>query len=84
MYHFKNSNKNPFRLGELMKSRTKMPETPANQDLSNQKFLSYLLATRELKQFWELGEKMVKAGKGKNKRLLYPQIRKQMGLGTYL
>ena len=53
-----------------MKSRTKMPETPANQDLSNQKFLSYLLATRELKQFWELGEKMVKAGKGKNKRLL--------------
>merc|ERR1711971_1545397 len=51
------------RLGELMKSRTKMPETPANQDLSNQKFLSYLLATRELKQFWELGEKMVKAGK---------------------
>merc|ERR1712203_393222 len=51
------------RLGELMKSRTKMPEAPANKDLSNQKFLSYLLATRELKQFWELGEKMVKAGK---------------------
>ena len=53
-----------------MKSRTKMPEAPANKDLSNQKFLSYLLATRELKQFWELGEKMVKAGKGKNKRLI--------------
>ena len=53
-----------------MKSRTKMPEAPANQDLSNQKFLSHLLATRELKQFWELGEKMVKAGKGKNKRLV--------------
>jgi len=51
------------RLGELMKSRTKMPEAPANKDLSNQKFLSHLLATRELKQFWELGEKMVKAGK---------------------
>ena len=68
--------KNPFRLGELMKSRTKMPETPANQDLSNQKFLSYLLATRELKLFWELGEKMVKAGKGKNKRLLNPLFEK--------
>ena len=53
-----------------MKSRTKMPETPSNQDLSNQKFLSYLLATRELKQFWELGEKMVKAGKGKKDYLL--------------
>ena len=59
-----------------MKSRTKMPETPANQDLSNQKFLSHLLATRELKLFWELGEKMVKAGKGKNKRLLNPLFEK--------
>ena len=51
------------RLAQLMKSRTKMPEAPANKDLSNQEFLLYLLSTRELKQYWELGEKMVKAGK---------------------
>merc|ERR1712029_146647 len=51
------------RLGAWAKAGFKMPEAPANKDLSNQEFLLYLLSTRELKQYWELGEKMVKAGK---------------------
>merc|ERR1711899_653577 len=51
------------RLGELMKSRPKLLEEPANKDLSNQNYLLYLLETREMKNFFELGQKMAKAGK---------------------
>jgi len=51
------------RLGELMKSRPKLLEEPASKDLSNQNYLLYLLETREMKNFFELGQKMAKAGK---------------------
>merc|ERR1711976_911024 len=51
------------RLGELMKSPPKMREMPASQDFTNAEFLLYLLQSREMKLFRELGEKMAKAGR---------------------
>ena len=52
------------RLGELMKSKPKLPEIAADKkQFSNREFLHYLLETRELKLFGELGLKMAKAGK---------------------
>lgn len=51
------------RLGELMKSGAGMPTKPASSDLTNRDFLLYLLESREMKQFAQLGGKMAKAGK---------------------
>merc|ERR1719225_2592064 len=51
------------RLGELMKSPPKMRAKPASPDLTNADFLLYLLQSREMKLFRELGEKMAKAGR---------------------
>ena len=51
------------RLGELMKSPPKMRDMPASADLTNAEFLLYLLQSREMKLFRELGEKMAKAGR---------------------
>ena len=51
------------RLGELMKSRPNIREEPASKDFSNKDYLLYLLEKREMKNFWQLGEKMAKAGK---------------------
>jgi len=51
------------RLGELMKSPPKMRDMPASPDLTNAEFLLYLLQSREMKLFRELGEKMAKAGR---------------------
>merc|ERR1712241_435187 len=47
-----------------MKSKPKLPEIAADKkQFSNREFLHYLLETRELKLFLELGLKMAKAGK---------------------
>merc|ERR1712156_1273006 len=50
-------------LAVMSKNPPTMIEEPANKDLSNQNYLLYLLETREMKNFFELGQKMAKAGK---------------------
>ena len=49
-------------LGKLMKSPPKMPKIPSNGDLQDKAYLLSLLKTRELKLFYELGQKMSAAG----------------------
>jgi len=50
-------------LGKLMKSPPKMPKLSPNGDLQDKAYLLSLLKTRELKLFYELGQKMSAAGR---------------------